>query len=90
MCLRQWLVVLHGRRIVVTKKPVHTVPHGNGWGNQREGAKRVAKVFSTKAEAERAGRVTAKREHVEHLIHNRDGAIAERNSFGNDPHPPKG
>jgi len=74
----------------VTKKPVHTVPHGNGWGNQGEGSNRVAKVFPTKAQAQEAGRVTAKREHVEHLIHNQDGAISERNSYGNDPYLPRG
>ena len=74
----------------MTKKPVHTVPHGNGWGNQREGSNRVAKVFPTKAQAQEAGRVTAKREHVEHLIHNQDGAISERNSYGNDPYLPRG
>jgi ketosteroid isomerase-like protein len=58
--------------------------------NQREGSKRVAKVFPTKGEAQAAGRVTAMREHVEHLIHNQDGAIAERNSYGNDPYLPRG
>lgn len=74
----------------MSKKPVHTVPHQDGWGNQREGSKRVAKVFSTKAEAEQAGRVTAKRERVEHLIHNKDGEVSKRNSYGNDPFPPRG
>src|SRR2546423_1138776 len=63
-------------------KPVHTVPHGDGWGNMREGGKRVFKIFGTKAEA--AGRNTAMREKVEHLIHKADGSIGERNSYGND------
>jgi hypothetical protein len=65
-------------------KPVHTVPHGNGWANMREDVKRVFKVFETKAQAQAAGRKTAMREKVEHLIHNRDNTIAERNSYGND------
>lgn len=72
------------------KPPVHTVPHGDGWANRREGASRVSKNFATKAEAQAAGRDTARREKTEHLIHNRDGEIAARNSYGNDPHPPKG
>lgn len=72
------------------KPPVHTVPHGDGWANRREGAKRVSKIFETKAPAEKAGRETARREKTEHLIHKRDGEIAERNSYGNDPFPPQG
>jgi hypothetical protein len=74
----------------VSNKNVHTVPHGAGWANRREGAGRVSKEFETKREAERAGRDTAKREGVEHLIHNKDGQIGERNSYGNDPFPPTG
>jgi hypothetical protein len=64
-------------------KPVHTVPHGDGWANMREGGKRIFKVFATKAEAQAAGRKTAMREKVEHLIH-KAGSISERNSYGND------
>lgn len=72
------------------KRPVHTVPHGDGWANRREGAERVSKTFQTKAEAQAAGRETAKRDQTEHVIHNKDGEIGQRNSYGNDPHPPKG
>ena len=75
----------------MTKKPpVHTVRHGGGWANRRAGSDRVSKVYPTKREAREAGRDTARRESTEHLIHNRDGKISERNSYGNDPHPPKG
>lgn len=72
------------------KPPVHTVPHGDGWGNRREGAERVSKTFRTKAEAQAAGRATAERDKTEHLIHKKDGTIGDRNSYGNDPHPPPG
>jgi hypothetical protein len=71
-------------------KPVHTVPHGDGWGNMREGGKRIFKRFDTKAEAEAAGRRTAMRERVEHLIHNRDNKIADRSSYGHDRPDRKG
>ncbi len=74
----------------MAKKPVHTVPHGDGWANRREGSKRVSKTFDRKAEAQGAGRLTAKRDKTEHIIHKKDGSIGERNSYGNDPHPPKG
>jgi hypothetical protein len=74
----------------VSKKNVHTVTHEGGWANRREDSDRVSKIFPTKEAAEQAGRETAKREGVEHLIHKRDGQIGERNSYGNDPFPPPG
>jgi hypothetical protein len=74
----------------MAKKNVHTVSHAGGWANRREDSKRVSKVFKTKAEAQAAGRKTAMRERVEHLIQSKDGAVAERNSYGNDPKRFKG
>ena len=74
----------------MTKPPVHTVPHAGKWANRREGSARVSKIFNNKAQAQAAGRETARRERTEHLIHNKDGQIAERNSYGHDPHPPAG
>ena len=72
------------------KRPVWTGPHEDGWANRREGSGKASKVFGTKAEAQEAGRATAKRERVEHFIQKKDGKIGEKNSYGNDPHPPKG
>jgi hypothetical protein len=74
----------------VSNKPIHTVPHEGGWANRREGAERVSRVFPTKDEAQSAGRGTARREHVEHVIHRRDGTIGEKNSYEPDPFPPRG
>jgi hypothetical protein len=69
----------------VAKTSAHTVPHKGGWANRRDGAKRISRTFKTKAEAQAAGRKTALRDRVEHLIQNRDGTVSERNSYGNDP-----
>jgi hypothetical protein len=67
---------------------VHTVPAGKGrWRNEMNG--RVLSRHPTKAVAVEAGRVTAMRLKVEHTIHNKDGEIGEKNSYGNDPYPPK-
>jgi len=60
------------------------------WKNRREGAERASGRFDTKAKAEAAGKQQAQRNHVEHIIKNKDGTIGERNSYGNDSHPPKG
>ena len=55
--------------------------HKDGeWINQIEGQGQEAGAFSTKDEAQEAGRALAKRLEVEHLIHNEDGTIHERNS----------
>lgn len=76
----------------MAKKPasVHTVPdrQGLGWAVKQDGE--TISRHHTKAPAERAGREEARQDGVEHLIHNRDGKIGERNSYGNDPYPPKG
>lgn len=72
------------------KRPVWTSPHEDGWANKREGSNKASKIFGTKAEAQQAGRETAKNSGVEHIIQKQDGTIGEKNSYGNDPHPPKG
>ena len=72
------------------KPPVHTVPHGDGWANRRAGSQRVSNTAQTKAEAQAKGREMAKQDKTEHIIHNKDGEIGSRNSYGNDSYPPKG
>ncbi|MGI8702692.1 MAG: DUF2188 domain-containing protein [Nocardioidaceae bacterium] len=82
-----------GRRkgnVMAEKKNVHTVPTNDGWANRREGGKSASSTHDTKAEAQAAGRAAAKKDGVEHLIHKKDGTIGDRNSYGADPHPPKG
>ena len=59
-----------------SKPPVHTVPMGNKWTNLRAGSTRAGKKYDTKAEAQAAGRKTAMRDKVEHLIHKKDGTTA--------------
>jgi Uncharacterized protein conserved in bacteria (DUF2188) len=68
---------------------VHTVPSvaGNGWSNKLDG--RAISQHRTKQLAVEAGRETARRLKVEHTIHLSDGKIGEKNSYGNDPFPPK-
>ena len=68
---------------------VHTVPdkETGRWLNVRNG--RVMSRHDTKEMAERAGRAMAKQMREEHSIHREDGAITEKNSYGNDPNPPK-
>ena len=46
--------------------------------------------FNTKAEAFDFGRELAMKEKSELIIHNKDGKISEKNSYGNDPRGTKG
>lgn len=71
-------------------KNQHVVPSSGGWAVKSAGSKRATKVFSTQKEAIAAARGTAKRQGSELLIHGRDGKIRDKNTYGSDPHPPKG
>lgn len=44
----------------------------------------------TKEDAVSYGRWLAQLEQTEHIIHNPDGTINARNSYGPDPYPPRG
>lgn len=76
----------------MASKQVHTTYNkaAGNWRNVASGASRPAKVFETKLQAQVAGRQQALNQKAEHLIHNQDGKIAQRNSYGNDKFPPKG
>jgi LAS superfamily LD-carboxypeptidase LdcB len=71
-------------------KPIHVVPHGNGWAWRREQSERVSGLADTQAQAIDQARPAAKRDGVELLIHGRDSRIRDRDSHGHDPYPPKG
>lgn len=68
---------------------IHTI-HRNGlWVNVVEGGGTLSRHYKKDA-AVSAGRAEARRRRTEHLIHNMDGTIAYRNSYGRDPYPPLG
>jgi hypothetical protein len=69
---------------------VETYSEDNRWKNRVLGNKRASNTFDTKAEAQAKGREMAQKLRSEHIIKKRDGTIGARNSYGNDPHPPKG
>ena len=71
-------------------KNQHVVPHDGDWGVRGEGNQRVTSKRDTQAEAIEAAREIAIDRGSELLIHRRDGRIRERNSYGNDPFPPRG
>ena len=81
----------HCRRgTVAGGRPVHVVPRGGEWVVEREGAAPASSRHRTQAEADGRGRAVARREHVELIVHGRDGRIRERDSYGNDPRRTQG
>lgn len=74
----------------MTKRNQHIVKHPNGWAVRGARSSRATSVHSTQQEAIDRGRNIAKNQHSEILIHGRNGRIRERDSYGNDPFPPKG
>lgn len=73
----------------MSKRSIHVVPHQDSWAAHKEGAKRASFLGDTKAEVEARARAQARVEHAELFIHGRDGRIQDRDSYGNDPCPPK-
>lgn len=73
----------------MAKKNVHVVPHEKGWAVKKEGNDRATQVTETKKEAEKAAREIAKKDESEVVIHGKDGKIQDKDSYGNDPNPPK-
>ncbi len=71
-------------------KPIHVVPHANGWATRHEGAGRAGRVTTTQEAAIDIARAASRREGAELVIHGRNGQIRSKDSHGHDPYPPKG
>lgn len=70
-------------------KNVHVTPKEGKWQVKLAG-ETEAKFFETKKEAVAYGITLGKEQKSELLIHNKDGKISEKNSYGNDPRGTKG
>ncbi len=73
----------------MAKKNVHVVKHDDGWAVKKEGNERASSVHSTQQQAIDVGRTAAQAERSELVIHGRDGRIRDKDSYGNDPFPPR-
>lgn len=74
----------------MSKRGQHVVPNGEKWSVRRAGSSRASGTYGTQKEAVQRAKDIAKAQKTELYIHGRDGRIRERNSYGGDPHPPKG
>ncbi len=68
----------------------HVVPRNGNWAVQGAGNSRATSIHNTQAEAIDSARDIAQNQGTELFIHGTNGRIRERDSYGNDPFPPKG
>ena len=71
-------------------KNQHVVPRDGGWAVLGAGNSRDTVHTDTQAEAIEIARQIAINQQSEVVIHRSNGQIRDRNSYGNDPYPPKG
>lgn len=72
------------------KRSVHVTPRGNKWAIVREGSERASSLHDTQKQAEKKGRETARRDKVEFYLHNQQGQIRDRDSYGPDSSSSRG
>ncbi|BBB33131.1 conserved hypothetical protein [Thermotomaculum hydrothermale] len=70
------------------KTSFHVVPQKGKWAIKQE-KKTPLQSTRTKKEAIEKAKKIAKNKKTELIIHNKNGKISNRNSYGNDPCPPK-
>ncbi|GGK20559.1 hypothetical protein GCM10007962_13360 [Yeosuana aromativorans] len=70
-------------------KNQYVVPTDDGWGVKGEKNEKLTKKFNKKAEAVDYAKDIAKNQKSELTILKKDGKIQNKNSYGNDPNPPK-
>ena len=69
----------------------HVTPHPNGgWQVKGAGNSKATVRTNTQKEAISVARQLSKNQSSEMIIHRSNGQIREKNSYGNDPFPPKG
>ncbi len=73
----------------MSQKNQHVVRLGNGWAVKKEGSTSFTVITERQKDAIIVAREIAKNNKSELIIHGRDGKIRDKDSYGNDPNPPK-
>lgn len=76
---------------MASKKNIHTVYNQDRkmWESKVEKTEKPIKSAHTKDQAMKNSVKAAKEREVEHVIHNKDGKISDKDSYGKDPNPPE-
>ena len=67
----------------------HVTPKDGRWQVKRAYSPKATKLFDTQKEAIDFGRNIARNQKTELVIHNKQGVIRDKDSYGKDPCPPK-
>ena len=78
------------KEVNMAGKNIHVVRDGDQWKVKQENAQRSSGNFRTQQEAFERAREIAIKNSQEVAIHELDGRIREKHSYGNDPYPPEG
>mgnify|MGYP005867126683 CR=1 FL=1 len=70
-------------------KNQHVVKNDDKWSVKGAGNSKSTKSFDTQKQAIDHAKSIAKNQKSEVVIHGRDGKIRDKDSYGNDPNPPK-
>ena len=70
-------------------KNQHVVPHNNKWAVRGAGNAKVTSTHRTQGEAIDAARDIARHQQSEVVIHRPNVTIRDKDSYGNDPCPPR-
>ena len=71
-------------------KNQHVTPHPDGgWQVKGAGIEKATARTDTQAEAINIAKEIAKNQQSEVVIHKKQGRIRDKDSYGNDPFPPK-
>ena len=71
-------------------KNQHVVPHNGEWAVKGAGNSKVTETFRTQEGARQRAREIAINQSSEVVIHRPNGQIRDKDSYGNDPYPPRG
>lgn len=70
-------------------KDQHVVPHKDGWAVKGAGNSKATSIQPTQQKAIKDAIGIGKHQKSEVVIHGKDGKIRDKDSYGNDPNPPK-
>lgn len=72
-------------------KNQHVTPHPQGgWQVKGAGNTKATARTTTQAQSQQIARGIARNQHSEVLVHRPNGQIRAKDSYGNDPFPPRG
>ena len=74
----------------MAKENIHVLYRKDGmWEVKREHREKPFAVFEQQGKAIEEGRRMAKKDKVEFIIHDSHNRISDKDSYGNDPFPPR-